>query len=94
MGALRASRRSDRNVLRPAAEATVILEEPDALTESHDTWWTKLTETHERSLIGNLVRPEDLYLSPEQWKERIAQIAAIVAVEQLGIEDRGTPAST
>ena len=65
--------------------ATVLLDEPDALTESQETWWTKLTETHERSLVGNLVRPEDLYLSPEQWSERIAQ-ATSVAVEQLGIE--------
>ncbi len=48
-------------------------------------WWTKVTEIHERSLVGNLVRPEDLYLSPEQWKERLAQ-ATTVAVEQLGIE--------
>ena len=45
--------------------ATVVLDEPDSLTEAHDAWWTKVTETHERSLIGNLVRPEDLYLSPE-----------------------------
>src|SRR5271165_7117614 len=47
--------------------ATVVLDESDTLNEARDAWWTKLTEVHERSLIGNLVRPEDLYLSPEQW---------------------------
>ena len=50
--------------------ATVVLDEPDTLDEMHDAWWTKLTEAHERSLIGNLVRPEDLYLSPEQWADK------------------------
>jgi transcription-repair coupling factor (superfamily II helicase) len=66
--------------------ATVVLDEPDALHEVHDAWWTKVTETHERSLIGNLVRPDDLCLSPEQWSERLHQIPTL-AVEQLGIED-------
>src|SRR5205823_13864054 len=65
--------------------ATIVLEEPDALKEAHDTWWTRLAEVHERSLIGNLVRPEDLYLTPEQWQEQL-QYLATIAVEQLGIE--------
>ena len=52
--------------------ATVILDEPDALNDAHDAWWTKLTEAHERSLVGNLVRPEDLYLTPEQWHDALA----------------------
>jgi transcription-repair coupling factor (superfamily II helicase) len=66
--------------------ATVVLDEPDTLADSHDAWWTKLTEVHERSLIGNLVRPEDLYLSPEQWTCALRQ-SPVVAVEQLGLED-------
>jgi transcription-repair coupling factor (superfamily II helicase) len=65
--------------------ATVVLEEPDALQSVHDAWWTKVTEAHERSLIGNLIRPEELYLTPEQWQERL-QSFVTVAVEQLGIE--------
>ena len=71
MGALRACRRQPR---RPSSislpNATVVLDEPDSLKEAHDPWWTKVTEIHERSLVGNLVRPEDLYLSPEQWTSR------------------------
>jgi transcription-repair coupling factor (superfamily II helicase) len=65
--------------------AIVVLDEPDALNDAHDTWWTKLTEAHERSLVGKLVRPEDLYFAPGQWRERL-QTTATVAVEQLGIE--------
>ncbi len=65
--------------------AVVLLDEPDALAEAHDAWWTRVTDAHERSLVGNLVRPEDLYLTPEQWRVR-SQRATTVAVEQLGIE--------
>ena len=66
--------------------ATVVLDEPDTLNEAHDAWWTKLTEVHERSLVGNLARPEDLFLNPEQWSAALQQLP-VLAVEQLGIED-------
>ena len=66
--------------------ATVLLDEPDSLKETQDAWWTKIAEVHERSLVGNLVRPEDLYLAPEQWEQRLHQ-ATTVMVEQLGIEE-------
>ena len=65
--------------------AVVLLDEPDALREAHDAWWSRVFEAHERSLVGNLVRPEHLYLSPEEWRARLHQ-ATTVAVEQLGIE--------
>src|SRR5271166_109465 len=65
--------------------AVVLLDEPDALTEAHDAWWTKVADAHERSLVGNLVRPEELYFTPEQWRARL-QRSATIAVEQLGIE--------
>src|SRR5664279_2516797 len=60
---------ADRNLFDLVPGATVVLDEPEALAEAHAAWWTKLTEVHERSLVGNLARPEDLYLSPEQWSE-------------------------
>ena len=65
--------------------AVVLLDEPDALGEAQDTWWSRVSEAHERSLVGNLVRPEDLYFTPEQWRARLGQ-ATTIAVEQLGIE--------
>ncbi len=66
--------------------AAVVLDEPDALEETQDAWWTKVIEAHDRSLVGNLVRPEDLYLTPEQWRASLQSVATI-AVEQLGIEN-------
>src|SRR5438874_5153752 len=44
--------------------AVVIADEPDALYAGLDASWQKVEDAHERSEIGNLVRPDDLYLSP------------------------------
>ena len=65
--------------------AQIVIDEPEQLSDAHDAWWTKVEEAHERSLVGNLVRPEQLYLSPAQWYERL-QTLPIISVEQLGIE--------
>ena len=66
--------------------AQVLIDEPDALTESQDAWWTKLDRSpRTQRWSATWYVPEDLYLSPEQWNERL-QPATLVAVEQLGIE--------
>ena len=65
--------------------AVAILDEPDRLDETLDACWTKLTGAHERSLVGNLVRPEELNLSPDAWRGRVERASAL-SVEQLGIE--------
>jgi transcription-repair coupling factor (superfamily II helicase) len=65
--------------------AAVVLDEPDSLNEAYDAWWTKLAEIHERSLVGNLVRPEDLFLSPTEWADELQRFP-VLAIEQLGIE--------
>ena len=42
--------------------AAVLLDEPDLLSSEFDRFWTRVEEAHERSGVGNLVRPVDLYL--------------------------------
>ena len=51
----------------------------------HDGWWQRLTDAHERSGVGNLVRPEELYVTPDAWRERVAMTCGL-DVEQLGLE--------
>ena len=67
------------------ADAAVVLDEPEKLAEDHDSWWKRLAEAHERSGVGNLVRPEELFVTPEAWRERIA-VTCGLDVEQLGLE--------
>ena len=52
----------------------MILDEPEALKQELDKVWARIEEAHERSGVGNLVRPADLYLTPESWREKTAAL--------------------
>jgi transcription-repair coupling factor (superfamily II helicase) len=65
---------ADRTVFDLLPEARVIFDEPEILAQELDRHWTRTTEAHERSGVGNLVRPTDLYLSPEAWREKTAAL--------------------
>src|SRR5271166_2184994 len=65
---------ADRSIFELLPEARVILDEPEALTQELDKFWARIEEAHERSGVGNLVRPADLYLTPESWREKIAAL--------------------
>ena len=64
--------------------ASVLVDEPDQLRSEFDRFWTRVAEMHGRSGIGNLVRPEDLYLPPELWWEKVAALPG-ADIEHLGI---------
>jgi transcription-repair coupling factor (superfamily II helicase) len=64
--------------------AAILINEPDQLTQEFDKFWTRVSEAHERSGVGNLVRPEDLYLAPDRWWERSKSLAG-ADIEHLGI---------
>ena len=64
--------------------AAVLLDEPDQLEQEFDRFWTRVAEVHERSGVGNLVRPEDLYLPPEHWWKKTATLPG-ADIEHLGI---------
>ena len=66
-------------------EARVFLDEPEILAQELDKIWTRIAEAHERSGIGNLVRPEDLYLTPDAWQEKIKTLPG-ANLEYLAIE--------
>ncbi len=66
---------ADRSIFGLLPEARVILDEPEALMQELDKVWARIEEAHERSGVGNLVRPADLYLTPEGWREKTAALA-------------------
>src|SRR5205807_6624832 len=55
--------------------AAVLLDEPDQLKHELDRFWTRVGEMHERSGVGNLVRPEDLYLSSDDWWQKVSALS-------------------
>ena len=48
----------------------VVIDEPESVQPELDHFWSRVEETHERSGVGNLVRPTDLYLpSADLWEK-------------------------
>jgi transcription-repair coupling factor (superfamily II helicase) len=54
--------------------AVVFVDEPVDLEVEQDRWWTKVHQRHEQSGVGKLATPEEIYLPPEDWNERIAHL--------------------
>jgi transcription-repair coupling factor (superfamily II helicase) len=65
-------------------EAAVLIDEPAGVTTELEQWWERLEQAHERSGIGNLVRPQDLYVPPDDWRRQLAARAG-ADLEHLGL---------
>jgi transcription-repair coupling factor (superfamily II helicase) len=75
---------ADRTIFDLLPRAAVLLDEPEQLHQEFDRFWTRVEEMHERSGVGNLVRPEDLYFPPDDWWKKLATLPG-ADVEHLGI---------
>ena len=64
--------------------ALVLLDEPSAIETQSDKWWEKLAGAHERSGVGNLLRPEEIYLDRGEFASIVTQRAG-AEVEELGV---------
>jgi transcription-repair coupling factor (superfamily II helicase) len=75
---------ADRSIFDLLPRAVVLADEPEILHHEFDRTWARIAEAHERSGVGNLVRPSDLYFPPEEWWAKIATLPG-ADIEQLGI---------
>jgi len=75
---------ADRTIFDLLPRAAVLLDEPEQLHQEFDRFWARVEEMHERSGVGNLVRPEDLYLPPDDWWKKLVTIPG-ADIEHLGI---------
>ncbi|HUO16976.1 MAG TPA: transcription-repair coupling factor [Verrucomicrobiae bacterium] len=75
---------ADQSVFDLLPRAAVLLDEPDLLRSEFDRFWSRVEEMHERSGVGNLVRPKDLYLVPDEWWKKVSGTIG-ADVEHLGI---------
>ncbi|HKO19568.1 MAG TPA: DEAD/DEAH box helicase, partial [Acidobacteriaceae bacterium] len=64
----------------------VFVEEPAMVKNQGERWWNKVEQKHDRSGIGSLVRPEDIYSSPWDLEDRLRGFSGI-ELDQLGAVD-------
>jgi transcription-repair coupling factor (superfamily II helicase) len=76
--------RESRSLFDLLSNAAVLADEPETLKQELERTWARVEEAHERSLIGNLVRPTDLYFPPEQWWLMLSALPG-ADIEHLGI---------
>jgi len=69
-----------------SAAPRVFIEEPSMVKNQGERWWNKIEQRHDRSGIGNLVRPEDIYLSPWELDDRLRRFCGC-ELDQLGLVD-------
>ncbi len=62
----------------------VLSDEPEVLARDLDAWWERVAQAHERSGIGNLIRPQDIYLPPEHLASLLAERTG-AGFERLGV---------
>ena len=75
---------AQHTVLDLMPNASVFVDEPDAVAKKSQEWWDKLLDRHDRSGVGSLVRPEELYIPPSDWNISIKQRPG-ASLEQLSL---------
>ncbi len=66
--------------------AALFVDEPAMILNQIDRWWNKVEQRHERSSIGSLIRPEDIYLRPEVIAAQLSSHPGL-DIDQLGAVD-------
>ncbi|MGC2621184.1 MAG: CarD family transcriptional regulator, partial [Acidobacteriaceae bacterium] len=66
--------------------STLFVEEPAMVRNQIDRWWNKVEQRHERSSIGSLITPEDIYVRPELLQARLQSHPGL-DIDQLGVVD-------
>ncbi len=64
----------------------VFREEPAMMQNQAERWWNKVEQRHDRSGIGSLVRPEDIYVSPWDLDDAVRGFSGC-ELDQLGAVD-------
>jgi transcription-repair coupling factor (superfamily II helicase) len=77
---------ADKSLLTLLPKCALFVEEPAMVRNQIDRWWNKVEQRHERSAMGSLIRPEDIYLRPEVLQAQLdAQMG--LDLDQLGVVD-------
>ncbi|MFP5211261.1 MAG: transcription-repair coupling factor [Acidobacteriota bacterium] len=77
---------AQKSLLSLAPRCALFVDEPAMVRNQIDRWWNKVEQRHERSGIGSLIRPEDIYLRPEVLQASLDAHMGL-DLDQLGVVD-------
>jgi len=74
------------HLLKLVPKCVLFVDEPAMVRNQIDRWWNKVEQRHERSGIGSLIRPEDIYLRPEILQAMLGSHPGL-DLDHLGVVD-------
>ena len=77
---------ADKSLLTLLPKCALFIDEPAMVRNQIDRWWNKVEQRHERSGIGSLIGPEDIYLRPEILQASLDAHMGL-DLDQLGVID-------
>jgi len=77
---------ADRSLLTLAPRSVLLVDEPAMVRNQIDRWWNKVEQRHERSGIGSLIAPEDIYRRPELLQAQLSSQVGL-DLDHLGVVD-------
>jgi transcription-repair coupling factor (superfamily II helicase) len=77
---------AEKSLLSLAPRCALFVDEPAMVRNQIERWWSKVEQRHERSGIGSLIRPEDIYVRPEVLAASLSAHMGL-DLDQLGAVD-------
>ena len=77
---------AEKSLLSLCPKCALFIEEPAMVRNQIDRWWNKVEQRHERSAMGSLITPEDIYLRPEVLQAALGAHMGL-DLDQLGVVD-------
>ncbi len=77
---------AEKSLLTLLPRCALFVDEPAMVRNQIERWWNKVEQRHERSGVGALIRPEDIYLRPEVLQAALQSHFGL-DLDQLGAVD-------
>jgi transcription-repair coupling factor (superfamily II helicase) len=77
---------ANKSLLTLVPKFALFVDEPAMVRNQIDRWWNKVEQRHERSAMGSLITPEDIYLRPEVLTAQLQSHMGL-DLDQLGAVD-------
>ncbi len=75
-----------KSLLTLLPKCALFVDEPSMVRNQIERWWNKVEQRHERSAMGSLITPEDIYLRPEVLQAALESHMGL-DLDQLGVVD-------